>query len=282
MTANLYSAAWDFGRMNFTGAGATFSGSLVGAVKMTSGLYMHGDIITVGGVQIDGQSLLPWRTDLMGMVVGPRSLTFNPTTCKYNLSSGGGNFAVDFTSNTWGLEIMDILGFQADLFGASSYVSTKRPKYMIISVLPNQTKVHDDYEPSGRTVSSESDNGQGYSVTPDQLPVYRDWTQPYENLNNPSDTAYSGNPLVGGAAIRRKNLILTKIQWTWEDFFQHCRGHLPFSLVDLTDGSGMISGQIYKLRSESAHFDPKRAIEDFDGYWNIDFKCRSIVWGDGV
>ena len=83
------------------------------------------------------------QTQIAGLTV-----TFSLSTLKYTLSAAGA-FSVTWTS-TAGTVMRDLLGFESNLSGFSSYTSTKRPKYLVVARLNGQSQVHETYEPGGR------------------------------------------------------------------------------------------------------------------------------------
>jgi hypothetical protein len=277
MARDLYSAAFDFAALNLGAVSgsnaAVFGGSLSGNLGFTSGVYMHGGFTATSA---DGVAISPFATSasalISGLVVG-----FDPLECEYGLSAAS-TFSVTW-SGAQGAAMAAILGFDSasNLTGSNSYTSTRRPRYLIVSRLAGQSQVHETYEPAGRIAYAESDNGQAYSTHPEQMPVYRDWVQPFETLSGPTDAEYAVSQEVGGTAVRIANVgAATKVTWTWEHFFRHCRATLPFSLIDrvnATSGEGLL----YKMRGEGAHFDPTRITADYDGHWTIPFVTRYIT-----
>lgn len=274
MPRDLYSSAWDFAALNLgvvSGSNAAvFGGSLSGNLGFEFGLYMQGDVLGAA----DGVSILSLSADIEAAIAG-LTCSFSPSTLLYTLSAAS-NFTVTWTGDM-GIAMRDILGFAENLSGANSYTSTLRPKYLIVSRLAGQSQVHETYEPGGRIAYAESDNGQAYSTHPVELPTYRDWVQPFETLEGPTDGEWSGNSAIGGAAVRRANVgAAMKITWTWEDMIKHVRATYPFGLVDrATSTKG--EGHLYKLRGEGAHFDPTRITADYDGHWTVPFVTRQLT-----
>ncbi len=274
MPRDLYSCAWDFAALNvgaISGSNAAvFGGGLTGNLGFASGLYMHGDVAGTA----DGVSILSFCADIEAAIAG-LTCTFSLSTLKYTLSAAG-TFSVTWTGAA-GVVMQELLGFSGNLSAASSYTSTVRPEYLIVSRLAGQSEVHETYEPGGRISYAESDNGQAYSTHPVELPTYRDWTQPFETLEGPTDAEWSGNSAVGGTAVRTANVgVATKITWTWEALIKHLRATYPFALVDrATSTNG--EGHLYKMRGEAAHFDPTRITADYDGHWSIPFRTRQLT-----
>ena len=274
MPRDLYSCAWDFAALNvgtISGSNAAvFGGGLTGNLGFTSGLYMHGDVAGTA----DGVSILSFCADIEAAISG-LTCTLSLSTLKYTLSAAG-TFSVTWTG-TAGAVLRDILGFSGDLSAASSYTSTVRPKYLIVSRLAGQSEVHETYEPGGRIAYAESDNGQAYSTHPVELPTYRDWVQPFETQAGPTDGEWNASGSVGGTAVRTADVgSATKVTWTWEAMTKHLRATYPFGLVDrATSTKG--EGQLYKMRGEAAHFDPTRITADYDGHWSIPLRTRQLT-----
>jgi hypothetical protein len=275
-----YSVGFDFARLNLAGAGAQFTGGITGTVAFTSGLYLHGNIVASG--LVDNQTIKPFCNDIAALVANLQ-LQFSPYSLYYSISSIDNNiFAVNW-DGTLGTELRDILGFSGNLSGNSAYTSDKRPKYLIRSIIPNQSKVHAPYEPTGRVNYSESDNGIGYSTYPDQIPIYSEWTQPFETDPGPLDTDWNISYGCAGAPVHKPEDYTdhTKVWWSWEEFYKYTRAHMPFQhlqgvLLENQDG------WIYKMRPETAQFDPTRVSVDFDGYWDMKFAVRRITWGTEI
>ena len=274
MARDLYTAAMDFSVFGHgaisASNGMVFGGTLSGNYGFTTETLFHG---LTNALDVDGKTILSLGAQLQSAVSG-LTITFSLSTVKYTLSAAG-NFTLNWQGNL-GLELRDIFGFAANLSGASTYTSTQRPKYLIISRLAGQSQVHDLYEPAGRVAYAESDNGHAFSTHPEQMPLYRDWTQPFETLAGPTDAEYSSSSSVGGTAVRKRDVgSATKVTWTWQHFFEHCRATQPFVLVDRTTSvSG--GGDVYKMRGEGAYFDPTRITADYDGHWTVPFVTRYI------
>jgi hypothetical protein len=274
MPRDLYSAAWDFAALNVGSISGTnaavIAGTISGNLGFASGVYAHGNVVG----SADGVTIGSFRTAMQTQIAG-LTVTFSLSTLKYTLSAAGA-FSVTWTG-TAGTVMRDILGFENNLSLFSSYTSTKRPKYLVVARLNGQSQVHETYEPAGRISYAESDNGQSYSTHPVELPTYRDWVQPFETQAGPTDGEWNASGSVGGAAVRRADVgSATKVTWTWEDFTKHIRATLPFLLVDrATSTKG--EGQLYKLRGESAHFDPTRITADYDGHWSIPLSTRQLT-----
>lgn len=276
MPRDLYSAAWDFSALalgTVSGSNAAvFGGSLSGNVGFTTGSHFHGNL---ANVTLDGRTFTSFELAIETIVSG-LTVTFSPSTVRYTLSAVG-NFTVTW-SGTQGAAIAALLGFDstANLTGTNSYTSTQRPRYLIVSRLAGQSQVHDLYEPSGRVAYAESDNGHAFSTHPVEMPLYRDWSQPFETLNGPTDAEYASSSSVGGTAVRTRDVgSATKVTWTWQQFVEHCRATLPFLLIDrATSVKG--EGDAYKLRGEGAHFDPTRITADYDGHWTIPLVTRYL------
>lgn len=291
MTINLYSAAFDFARMSLAGSGVLFSGAITGSFAPDTQLYFHGNVTDSVGAAllINGKYTSTFVTDLMagypGALAGTDQLIVSSVASDmyYTLSSNlSNNFAVTW-NGALGIEIRDILGFEINLTGSNSYTSTKRPKYIIGNVIPNNSQVHEAYEPSGRANYVESDAGNSYSILPSQLPTYRDWIQPFESDPGPTDAQWTANIGIGGAPVHipLDYTNHTKIWWTWEDFYKYVRASIPFQAVD-SSIDGVYDGWIYTMRGDNAHWDPTRVTADFNGHWNMPFKCRRIVYGDMI
>lgn len=282
--ADLYSAAFDFARLNLGAVsagvnGATFAGgTLSGTVGFATGMYVHGNVQLNAAPSVDGVALGAWCDDFKAQVTGTLVMAFDPNTCRYILSCAS-TFSITW-NGALGLALSDILGFEADLAGQTSYISTKRPRYTIISVVAGQSKDSGTREAPGGVEVASASNGFSFSVTEDEIATERDWSQVYETPTGPTDAAWTASPGVGGAPVRITNIgVATKVDWTWEQFYKHVRATLPFVLVDrATSTKG--EGDLYKIRDGmAATWNPGRVREDFDGHWDMPFKVRFI---DGI
>jgi len=280
MPRDLYSAAWDFGRMNLGAVtagvnGATFGGgTLTGTAGFTTGMYLHGDTARPSSQTVDGVALASWRAAVVAMVAGGLVVTYSPANNQYLLSCAS-TFSV-----TWhgllGAELRDIFGFEASLSGQIFYLSTKRPKYTCISVIGGQSRDSGTFEAPGKIDYAEADDGSAYSTYPDRIATYRDWSQPMESPTGPTNAAWNAAAAVGGAPVRRTDIgSSTKVWWSWEDFYKHTRATLPYLLIDRV-ASVKGEGDLYKMREETASWKPERVTPDFDGHWTLPFMARYI------
>ena len=267
MAKDLYSAAWDYARLNLGDMsagvnGATFAGgTLAGTVGWSTGVYMHS---AVAGT-CDGLTIASFRAAIIAQVTGGTLvMSWAPTTGLYTLSHAS-TFTVTW-NGLLGAQIRDALGFTATLSGTNTYTSTVRPDYLIISRVAGQSAVHETYKPSGRISYAEAEDGTSYSTRPGTVASRRDWTQNFETATGPTNAEWTTSAAVGGAPMRRADATTTAVSWTWEDFYELVAAELPFALLDravTTKGEGAI----YKMVGEAAHFDPQRITPDFDGHW---------------
>lgn len=274
MARDLYTAAWDYGRLNLGAMsagvnGMVFTNGITGTAGWDSGVYMHSAVTGT----CDGVTISSFRAAILAqMVGGAPTITWAPTTGLYTIASGAGAFTITW-AGALGTQMRDALGFAGSATSnATSHTSTLRPDYMIISRVAGQSAVHETYKPSGRINYVESDDGTAYSTRPSTVPTYREWVQPFETNTGPTNAEWSAANTVGGAPVRRTDATTTSVSWTWEDFYELVASEMPFALLDravTTKGEGAI----YKLRGEAANFDPTRVTADFDGHWSMTFKA---------
>lgn len=277
---DLYSASFDFARLGYgaptaINAAVLGGGTLTGNLGFLSGMYMHGNVGMTGSATIDGQALGALAAGLQALVGGgAMTVVLSQSTLRYTMASAS-SFSVTW-NGALGTALRDILGFDANLSGTTTYSSTKRPKYLICSRVAGQSQVHETYEQSGRIAYAEADDGSAYSTCPDSIATYRDWVQAFETATGPTDAEYAGSSSIGGAPMRITDVgSATKIAWSWQDFVRHVRAAQPFALVDRST-SVKGEGSIYKMRGDGAHFDPTRVTADFDGHWSVPMRCRYI------
>ena len=277
MASDLYSAAFDFARLNggsVGGAnGAIFTNGLTGNIGFNSGMYFHGNNNFPSGT-IDGVTLASAFSEaIKALLTGAgKTVTFDVLTCQYTISANAA-FTITWTG-ALGTLMRDILGFTGSATSnATSQVSTVRPDYLIISRVAGQSQVHAAYEPTGRINYAEADDGTAYSTRPSTIATYRDWVQPFETATGPTNAEWTASKGVGGAPMRRTDATTTAVSWSWEDFTRHVRAELPFALLDRSVSD---AGPVYKMRGSRAHFDPTRVTADYDGHWSIPFETRYL------
>ena len=269
-----YHAAFDFARLGLgavSGANAAvFSGGLTGNVGFATGVYTHGyRRYDDGTVAVNS---LPDSIGLAGLTV-----TYDMATMLYTLSAAG-VFGVAW-SGLLGLEMARILGFSSSaLSGASSYTSTRRPKYLIRALHPGQSSVREAYRPRGRMSYSESSSGRmSYSIGPLSRPTYAAWTQPMENQTGPTDAAWTANKGVAGAPVRRTDVgSATLVTWTWEHFYDHVSSVLPFGLLQDANVPDVMQ-RAWKMTGEMESFAPDRPVQDWSALESFAMSLRLVA-----
>ena len=271
-----YHAAFDFARLGLgavSGANAAvFSGGLTGNAGIATGVYTHGYRL-----YDDGTVPVLSFANLVKTQIATISITYDWVTMRYTISAAG-VFGVSW-NGLLGLELARILGFaDTPLSAASSYTSTRRPKYLIRALHPGQSSVREAYRPRGRMSYSESSSGRmSYSIGPLSRPTYAAWTQPLENQTGPTDAAWTADKGVAGAPVRRSDVgSATLVTWTWEDFYDHASSVLPFALLLDSDSVATAMQRAWKMTGEMESFAPDRPVQDWSALESFAMSLRLV------
>lgn len=270
-----YHAAFDFARLGLgavSGANAAvFSGAVSGNAGFATGVYTHGFRSYDDGTIPVGS--LPDSLGIVGLTVA-----YDFVTMRYTMSAAG-VFGVAW-SGLLGLEMAAMLGFATtSLSAASTYTSTRRPKYLIRALHPGQSAVKEAYRPRGRMSYTESASGRmSYSIGPYSRPTYAAWTQPMEQQTGPTDAAWTASKGVAGAPVRRTDVgSATLVTWTWEHFFDHCSSVLPFALLlDVDDSAVNQLQRAWKMTGEMESFAPDRPVQDWSALESFAMSLRLV------
>jgi hypothetical protein len=178
------------------------------------------------------------------------------TIAGYNPYPTPANFLLTTSTNT---VMRNILGYNSlPTSNASSTSSQIAPYYVIATNIDGQSSVSDDYEPSGFSFDGETDDGSSYGISRESAPTYFDWTQMME----PKAITFTRN-------------AATATPWTYQHLFAHARNVEPIYWVPDTAPTPTTAA-CYKLRADGAHWAPQRVTADYDGQWNIPFRCRLV------
>lgn len=235
---------------------ATIDG--VGPFSYSTGRYWH---VNVATTDTTGSGALATALNTsIGASAHSVTCTFNAANLTYTLS-GSGNF-----SATLNQALADAMGLATSLAAASSYTSTKRPKYVTRPLIAGQSMVSDDYNPVGRIKARVAEDGVSqYGVSPYTMPVYNDWTHMYEA---DAPLANGGTYVAGsGHAVMTRNVTAT-MPWAWQDMYLHLRAEEFFAWCSQTSPPTAATAYVYKMRGDAATFSPKRAVQDY-GLWNL-------------
>lgn len=245
-------AGWDFAvigqfSLQFTDAGGSST------IVISTGRYAHRDLTSVMGTgeYDDFAGALQAALNADATLTGVYTVTFAQATGFYTVSIGAGTFS---TANPSGTVAGRILGRTAAAAAVTSFTSTVRAYYSISTTTGGKSQVKDDYEQSGLVVGGHTMGATAYSATPSDSIVLHDFTVPMETKEKTySRSATSADP------------------WTFQHLFEHVRGEYPI-FVD----EGASPRSVHQLRAESAHFEPRREVADYDGQWNIDLRTYLI------
>lgn len=187
------------------------------------------------------------------------TVTFSETTALFALSKTGGAVALTF-STAADLRLRGALGFSGDQGAATSFASTLVPNYSIFSTITARTNVQGPFEPDDIAEEAVSDGGTDYVITRKTTERLMSWDQSME----PRANVYPFARAAAGSSI-----------WTWEQWFQHCRGSHPFLCVDALGGEP--NGAYYRYTAKGAASRPRRFMADYDDYWVIPHETRWLA-----
>lgn len=138
------------------------------------------------------------------------------------------------------------------LSGASSYVGTLLPNFVIRPLLTATSSSTTNYEPDSISSQAVSNAGTAFGLDRSAVPLYRDWVQQYETK----------------AHTLRRSAASTE-PFTFQELFESCRASLPFVVMN---GFGDGIDEAFRFRPEST-WKPERASDGNDAQFHIPFKC---------
>lgn len=220
------------------------------------GTYAHVDFPTVAWMD----AYTDFATALKAAMEAASSVNFTVSydtanmTYNFQTNPAGGNITLTASTNS---VMRNILGFNSLPTGPSASITSQiRPYYVIDPYTDGQSMVSPRRE-RAIAADGEADAGAAYGVSATAYPIYFDFTQTME----PDEVVYSDR-------------ADASVPWTYEHLFQHCRNVEPIYNVSTIDANATAS---YLIRAEGSAFDPQRVTADYDGQWNIPFKCRFIA-----
>lgn len=247
----IYYAAWDVTALPMT---LTVTGTGAGSYSLSaSQMYAHYELGNDPGTGLYIDSLGSGLA-IAGLTAAGFTVSLNLTTLRYTISRGAGTFALTFSTDAQ-LNMMYALGFTASTGLATSHTGTAAPYYLIQAAIGGRSQYSDLYEPDDLAQEAVSDGGSAFIVSKDTDELWCDWVQQMESKQATLTRAAAGS------------------QWTWQDFFKHCRGTYPFGVI----GDG--DDHLYQLRAEGAHFGidtRQRVTPDYDDLWNISLRTRYL------
>jgi hypothetical protein len=247
----------DIGTMSVVVGGAVGSGT----ATVTAGTYCHRSITNVSATSTYSDFATE-VDDALTSVAGAWTVTYNATTHAYTIEAGGTAFTLTWTG-TGGTNLRRALGFSGNVGSTTSATSDVRPYYVMVPAIAGRSEFTDVYEPDEDVVEeATADDDTPFAIAKERGAIasqimWNDWVQSMET---------KAATLASAAA--------SSAPWTWQHFFQHCRGKEPFLVVD---GS---SETVHKLRAQGAAFNAtvrSRVATDYDGLWNLRLFTRQFV-----
>lgn len=178
------------------------------------------------------------------------TITYNTGTGKYTIAIDNGTVSLTFSTQAErGTNLRQAIGMTGDRSGSQSYTSQAKCFYVIHTEYDGLREYSDDYEDIGGSHVSRSTNGKIYGVTTTGRQMLSDWVIPLEPH---------------AATFERS--AASAVPWTWQHFFAHCRVIVPFLMVYDTETS------CHQLREDGDAFKPRRVQEDYNDWWDIDFR----------
>lgn len=219
-------------------------GSGAVTVTISTGTYCHTDISSAdkipSGNYTDFASALETALNNAASLSLTYTVTWDGDSEEYTIGVSSTGASLSF-SGAAQVYMRNILGFSGNQSTATSHVSDQVPWYVISAEMDAWSSVTDDYEDREIAYEAVTDSGSTYLISRTESPVLSDWTVRLE----PKEAVY------GRAAPSDE-------QWTWQDFFEHCRKGRPFARIDSLDSSA------HKLRAEGASFRPRFVAADWD------------------
>lgn len=183
------------------------------------------------------------------------AVSWSRTTGYYTISWPHANFTITFSLAAG----RGLLGFSGTQSGATSYTSTLMPTYVIDTTVDTVSENTINYEPRAIGNHGETDGGKGFGLARTVSPLYRDWRQEFETKEK--------SVRLSAAAAH---------PWTFQHLFEHCRGQLPFAVVNGGFGAtAFTDDEAFSFRGDSTHWAAKafRATPGNDSQFNIPFQC---------
>lgn len=178
------------------------------------------------------------------------SMTFDVSTMRYTLTASSAVALTFSTLGAAGERGAYVLGFSGDRTSATSHVSDQNAGLIIVPQIEGFADVTDPYEIGEAAFGAVTDDGDDFTVDRETLPLGDDVTVQFETW------AATFRDAPGAAAF------------TWQDFFAHVRGAVPFVLYDEVAGSGTV----HRLRPEGCAFNEEtrqKHVADWRDAWRI-------------
>lgn len=231
------------------------SGSYTASI--TTGTFAHVDLQSFMGTA-NYDDFATTLQVAMDASASPRTFTvsYNTSSMAYTITPNAGTILLTASTNA---VMANILGYNSLPSGSGASTSSQIvPYYVIDTEVDGQSSVSDDYEPDGIAFDGEMDDGSSTGLSRTEAPTYFDWMQMMEPK----------------ASVFTRNAASTA-PWTYQDLWQHARNVEPIYYAPDTAPSPTTAA-CFKLRADGASWKPQRVTADYDGQWNIPFRCRLV------
>lgn len=143
------------------------------------------------------------------------------------------------------------IGFSTQPNVIGTATGDQTPYYIINGQLGGVADASGDYEEGSLTTQARTEDGSKYSVSREGAAILTDFTVQMEPR----------------AAVYRRHATATE-PWTWQDFYQHVRGEVPFLVTDECDRT------VLTLEADSTNLRPRRVVANWDELWNLAFSTQ--------
>lgn len=232
--------------------------------SINSGTWCHVDLQSALGSNKYDDFAGAYKSARDGAGGGPWTVTWSATNLTYTISRGS-SFTLTFPNTQAGNNAADILGFarNTSYTGQSSYMSIRRPLYVVRGLIDGQSNESDEREPEDIASEAVANDGSSvYGIARAQATVQMDWTQPAE-LNTPPGT------IAGDGTAVFKRDATTLVPWSWQHAIEHARNIEPIALR----APGTTAANVIKLRADGASWRPERAMDAYQARWNIPIRA---------
>lgn len=259
--AKIY-AGWSFGSIGEATLGWTDNtGSY--EVDFSTGTYAHVDLQSFTGTGNYDDFATALKAAMEALSGRTFTISYSTSSMAYTIDPDAGNITLAASpapaQDAAYANMARILGFNSlPTVAAGSISSQIVPYYVIDTEVDGQSAVSDDYEPDGIAFDGEMDDGTSTGLSRTSAPTYFDWTQAME----PKASVFTRSATAAAP-------------WTYQDLWQHARNVEPIYYAPDTAPSPTTAA-CFKLRADGASWKPQRVTADYDGQWNIPFRCRLV------
>ena len=242
-------------------------------VTMVAGVHTQTDISSVDPDFTTFAAAFKAALDADATLTGTYVVTWNGTTGYAISNEQGALLTLDFTTpGTQGTQMRRLLGFhgnQSGASGATGYVSTVRPYYLIIPAIQGRSNYSREKETPEIVNEAIADDGSRVFIAKTTADKIGEWTHPAEIETTPAVFSAAGTPT-------HKDMVdagtsVNDVPWSWEHSFEHLR--TAHHRVLVIDGA---ASEVWEVRADGMFFLPARWSGSDIALWQIPFKGRKI------